>query len=312
MGTADIAQITGAALNAGITRIHWTGGEPTLRGDILNILRDTQQQGYIEQVMTTNGTVLHSIIHAAARAGLSRVNISLDTLSQQRFTNITTKDALQDVLQSIGLAVEILPGVTKINAVVMRRNLIDIPELLEYCEVIHRHRHGKIALKLIAISPNNPAMLTIGGQRMYAAEHVKEDEILELVRQAGHIERVESGNVKGDNPNCEYYITRSGLKVGVLAMPSWGFRCAGSNCRKLRVTPFGEAKACLEDGPVTLLGRSAIEQAAIFRSLMRVKEKEDEDQKKRMHYSAELGAVRFGHLGRPVPRSVFDQIDEDD
>jgi GTP 3',8-cyclase len=73
-----------AAYDIRFRRVHYTGGEPTTRRDFLDILRAAHDIGYVQQIVTTNGYRLHSIIEEAGDAGLTRAIISIDTLDEQQ------------------------------------------------------------------------------------------------------------------------------------------------------------------------------------------------------------------------------------
>ena len=99
-------------VRAGVTKIRLTGGEPTVRRDLPEVvaaLSALRPLGLEEISMTTNGIALKRMLPALQAAGLDRLNISLDTLDRERFRNLTRRDGLPKVLKAIDLALELMP-----------------------------------------------------------------------------------------------------------------------------------------------------------------------------------------------------------
>ena len=117
----EIIEIVRAAAEMGITRLRLTGGEPLVRKGVEFLVRDLMDIPGIESVaMTTNGVLLPKMAHDLKEAGLSRVNISLDTLDAQQFAQITRCGKLEDTLAGIDAALEAGFEPVKINAVTVR------------------------------------------------------------------------------------------------------------------------------------------------------------------------------------------------
>jgi cyclic pyranopterin phosphate synthase len=117
----EIVRVVHAAVGMGIRTVRLTGGEPLARKglvDLVGMLRDIS--GLDELTLTTNGILLAAQAMALARAGLDRVNISLDTLRSERFRRITRLGELSDVLRGIEAAEEAGLTPIKLNTVVMR------------------------------------------------------------------------------------------------------------------------------------------------------------------------------------------------
>lgn len=191
----------------------------------------------------------------------------------------------------------------------MKSNLEEIPSLVGFVKKLNEQSHkSALSLKLICINPCNPTMLMERGQALYDKEVIDYDEIIGALKQTGGLERIKNDGDLGDNPNCEYFLTDSSVLVGVLAMPSWDYRCAGEKCRKLRITPFGETKACLQDELIPLAKRSLAEQVSTIKQIMKAKEESDRQGLVRHHYSPQIGEVRFGKVAEPVPMSRFKRI----
>jgi len=100
LSTSEIAEIIRVADGFEIRHVKFTGGEPCLRQDLADIVGLVPER--MECSLTTNGTLLADMADDLADAGLSRVNISIDSLDRETYRKITGKDALSDVLAGIG------------------------------------------------------------------------------------------------------------------------------------------------------------------------------------------------------------------
>ncbi|MCL2889585.1 MAG: GTP 3',8-cyclase MoaA [Eggerthellaceae bacterium] len=117
----EILRFVGIAAGKGITRIRLTGGEPLVRKGVVDLVAAITKIPGIESVaMTTNGILLPRYAQALKEAGLSRVNISLDTLDAEQFAQVTRNGRLEDVLEGIDVALDLGFKPVKINAVTVR------------------------------------------------------------------------------------------------------------------------------------------------------------------------------------------------
>ncbi|MDO5844028.1 MAG: GTP 3',8-cyclase MoaA [Methanocorpusculum sp.] len=117
MSKDEIVELLKIFETLGIKTIKLTGGEPTLRKDLCEIISAIPKG--IESSMTTNGTKLAAIAKDLEAAGLSRVNVSLDTLRRDRYKKITGQDMLPQVLEGIEAAVSAGLTPVKINMVIL-------------------------------------------------------------------------------------------------------------------------------------------------------------------------------------------------
>ena len=303
--TDQAISILESAYIAGIRKIHWTGGEPTIRLDLLKLIKKAKELGFTEQIITTNGWNLHKILDEAIENGLTRVNISLDTLDKDRFKKLTGMDCLENVLKSIEEATKKVPGYVKVNVVTMKDTLKEIPELINLAKKID---NNKLIIKLICFNPNNPAQLEDDGKEVYENNNVSFDNIFEKLKEIDEVESLE--NIEfGDNPNCEYFkLKNASVIVGIIAEPSWNYRCGMSECKKLRITPFGEVANCIQD-ELTYIGYMDVEERAeFFRQKMTQKEADDFSGKYRIHYRSQLGEMRFGKVSEPQRLEEFEKV----
>jgi cyclic pyranopterin phosphate synthase len=120
----EIDRLSRLFVRLGINEIRLTGGEPTLRRDLPDLiarLAPLEADGLKSLSLTTNGILLPRLVPALASAGLTRINVSLDTLDQKRFWQVTRRDALDQVMAGLE-SLEAYPSITpiKINAVAVR------------------------------------------------------------------------------------------------------------------------------------------------------------------------------------------------
>lgn len=117
----EMTTLAAAAVAAGITRIRLTGGEPLVRNRVVDFCRGLANIDDLESLsLTTNGVRLRELAKPLSRAGVQRINVSLDTLKRNRFRQITGKDFLAEVLSGIDSAEAAGLAPIKINTVVMR------------------------------------------------------------------------------------------------------------------------------------------------------------------------------------------------
>ena len=117
----EIIRLAKSFAQLGVTKIRLTGGEPLMRKKLPELVASIKAiEGIEEVVMTTNGTLLTKYAQPLFEAGLSRLNISLDTLKADRFQKLTRRDRLQAVLDGIAEAKKYAFNSIKLNAVIMR------------------------------------------------------------------------------------------------------------------------------------------------------------------------------------------------
>jgi cyclic pyranopterin phosphate synthase len=116
----------------------------------------------------------------------------------------------------------------------------------------------------------------------------------------------------GDNPSYNYYLVGdTGVYVGLLSLFSWNYPCG--ECHKLRIQPTGQASVCINFKELpSLIGRDLETKTEILRKLIDFRENGIEEAiPYRKHYRAQLGELRFGKLGEPVPMEHFYKLIKD-
>lgn len=265
---AEIVRLARIAVTElGVSAIRLTGGEPLLRRDLLHIvsrlasLRTSQQQP-VPIAMTTNGIGLDAHACALAKAGLTRLNVSLDTLDSQRFRQLAHRDRLGDVLAGLAAAAGTSLHPIKINAVLMPQiNRDEAPRLLRWA------LRGGFELRFIEQMP-----LDAQGEWDRSAMVTAEDILADLVP---HFELRPASAPRGAAP-AELWDVAAGEghpdgRVGIIAAVTRPF-CA--DCDRTRLTAEGMLRNCLfahdETDLRTLLrgGASDAELAQMWRATM--------------------------------------------
>ncbi len=155
MSTDEIAELMRVGAQFGIRSVKFTGGEPMLRRDLVDIIRSVPPG--VESSMTTNGTLLAPKAAELKEAGLARVNVSLDTLRPERYSRITGKDCLEDALEGIDAALQAGLTPVKINMVLL--DGINEDEIDDFMAFV---ANSKPVVKAVADISDNDMILDIG------------------------------------------------------------------------------------------------------------------------------------------------------
>ncbi len=227
----ELYRIAKTFIECGINKIRLTGGEPLVRKDIQSLVRLLGQHtkdGLLDELtLSTNGSQLATHSKALVESGIKRINVSMDTLNPDKFTEITRRGDLKKVIAGI-LSAKAEGIDVKINAVLMKGvNDQEIPELFDWCE-----NHG-CDLTLIETMP----MADTGEDRIdrYLPLQTVIDSLIEskdLIKSNHHT----SGPAR-------YYETQGGnIRLGVITPLSNNF-CDG--CNRIRLTCTGQLYLCL-------------------------------------------------------------------
>lgn len=211
---------------AGVKSIRLTGGEPTVRARLPELVTSLAELD-VDLSMTTNGATLPLLADNLRRAGLRRINISLDTLDRQRFLDLTRRDELEPVLEGIDAAVAAGFDPVKVNAVLMRG--INHDEIIPFLEL---GRSKGLIVRFIEFMP-------LDAQGEWSEDTVVGyDEILEVAGSRFDFDPV----ARGTSP-AERFIYRDGQgEFGVIASVSEPF-C--DSCDRIRLTADGQLRNCL-------------------------------------------------------------------
>ncbi len=218
----EILEVAEVAAGLGIKKMRLTGGEPLVKRGAVKMVREIKALRGVETVaMTTNGTRLEKYAVVLGEAGLSRVNISLDTLDADHYRRVTRGGDLHSVLRGIDKALEVGFRV-KVNAVLTDGlNLKQIHGLVDF--TIDK----QIELRFIE------RMSFEGGDPF-----VPQNDIIEELQRTHSMKELET---ESRSPHVRLFDC-SGVRLGFISPRSHPF-CEG--CNKLRLTPIGELRACL-------------------------------------------------------------------
>lgn len=229
--TADeIVRLVGVAVHRlGIREVRFTGGEPLMRRDLEAIVAGcTETVPGIPLSMTTNAVGLEHRADALARAGLSRINVSLDTVDRRHFAELTRRDRLDSVIAGIRAAQRVGLAPLKINAVLMAETLDGAGDLLQWC------LDAGCALRFIEEMP-------LDADHEWARANMVDAQT--LLRVLG--ERFELQEVGREDPSApaeEWLVNGGPATVGIIASVTRSF-CA--DCDRTRLTAEGTVRSCL-------------------------------------------------------------------
>jgi cyclic pyranopterin phosphate synthase len=214
----------------GIKKVKLTGGEPLLRGDLAAIVRGIRSIPQMEQVtLTTNGVLLKEQMKELAEAGISSINISLDTRDPENFRRITKRDLYDQVWDGIHEALRYPEIDLKINMVPIdsnRENILGMAELA---------RDEKVAVRFIEMMP-------IGYGVHY--QLCNEDSIKSILEEA-YGKLLPLTRTIGNGPARYFEMEGFVGKIGFISAVSHKF-C--SDCNRIRLTSEGLLKTCLQYG----------------------------------------------------------------
>lgn len=226
----EIERIASAAARMGISRIRITGGEPLVRKGVIELAGDLLKLPGIEDVsLTTNGILLTEHAAALRRAGMRRINISLDTLDAEKYKRITRGGDIQRVLDGISAARREGFSPIKINVVAMRG--INDDEVEDFARLtIERPVH----IRFIEFMPIDIA--TDWDENSF----ISSSETREIIRRIGTLSPVEHSGKSG--PAEMYRLDGAAGQLGFISPLSNHF-C--DTCNRMRLTADGKLRTCL-------------------------------------------------------------------
>lgn len=225
----ELQLIAESAVGIGIEKIRITGGEPLVRVGLVRFLGKLSEiPGLRHLALTTNGLLLEEMASALHQAGVQRLNVSLDSLNPQTFSDITRGGNLKKVLAGLYAAEQAGFPPPKINCVIMRG--VNDAEILDFADMTLSHGNS------IRFIEYMPAIREDGWQRYC----ISGSEILERIAGRYTLEQIDKGPFAG--PSRDFRIPGASGSIGIITAVSGHF-C--SECNRIRVTSTGEAKGCL-------------------------------------------------------------------
>jgi len=235
----EIALVASAAVEMGIQKIRVTGGEPLVRAGLPILIRKLANiRGINDLSLTTNGILLPRQARELKDAGLSRVNISLDSVRPERFRQITRTGRLENVFQGIEEAEVAGLNPVKINMVVMRG--INDDEVIEFA---HKTVEDGWHVRFIEFMP------LAEGRRQAEERFVPNVEIIERIAPLGVLT---PHTLNGNGPAKYFHLPQATGTIGFISPVSEHF-CF--KCNRLRLTADGRLLPCLlSDDEIDLRG----------------------------------------------------------
>ncbi len=248
ISAAEIAEVLRVAATFEIRSVKFTGGEPLLRPDLIEIVTSVPRG--MESSLTTNGTLLADCASALKDAGLRRVNVSLDSLNPDTYKKITGIDRLSDVLTGIDAALDAGLTPIKLNMVVLEG--VNDNEIDDFLAYVRGNRN--LVLQLIELMHFNDC--TYHGDL-----HGLEDSLASRSKQI--ITRRMHHRKKYCLDGAEVEVVRPRHNTEFCAF-----------CNRLRVTSDGKLKPCLlrTDNHIDIRGKTGAELEALFQKAVALRE----------------------------------------
>lgn len=229
--TEEIVRLASVAVSMGIEEVRLTGGEPLLRRDLVDVVAGLASLDPAPEIsMTTNAIGLAKNASALVEAGLTRVNISLDTLRRETFIELAKRDRLADTLAGLTAAAEAGLTPVKINTVLMRGiNDVEAVDLLAFA-LEHDYQ-----LRFIEQMP-------LDAQHQWdRSKMITGEEILSRLRTAFELTGLPDED-RGSAPAELFLVDGGPATVGVIASVTMPF-CG--TCDRVRLTADGQIRNCL-------------------------------------------------------------------
>jgi len=225
----EFTRLIGIFVSMGVTKVRLTGGEPLVRKGFIDIVSQMRSLfPGLELCLTTNGVLLGDYIDDLRRLSLKKLNISLDTLSRERYREITMRDSLGDVIAAIDRALDSGFFDVKINAVLFRETIPELDGYLEY------FRERNVALRFIE---KMPFVTGDGG-----GSFLPSDLFVRELRSRGDLARNTAIDTNVAVMYDFMYRGKYPMRIGVIPPMTHKF-C--SSCNRLRITSDGCLKTCL-------------------------------------------------------------------
>lgn len=235
----EIIKIIRAGANLGINRVRITGGEPLVRRGIVDFIRSLKEIKEIEEIsLTTNGVLLDDFLEDFVNAGVDRVNISLDTLQEEKYKRITRRDEFSRVWKGIESAIKSSMKTVKLNIVLIRG--INDDEVYDFAELSLKY---PLHIRFIELMPLGVS------RKLNKTGYISLGEVKQRIEEKYSLVPV---RVKGNGPAKYFRIPSAPGSIGFIMPLSHSF-C--STCNRMRLTADGRLRPCLVDNREVILRR---------------------------------------------------------
>lgn len=218
----------------GLSKVHITGGEPLIRPDVVDLIGMLSGEGISDLALTTNGHLLPEMALALKKAGLSRLNISIDTLEPATYRKLTRRGSLQDTLAGIDAATEAGFAPVKLNTIVMKGVNSD--------EIVSIARFGLARgceVRFLELMPIGP------GAEYFDEWFVSSAEVTDTLSKAFDLSQMSQ---KSGGSSRRYMVRDFQGTTGFIGLISSTTRPFCGGCHRLRLTANGELVGCLATG----------------------------------------------------------------
>jgi len=227
----EIVEIVQEAVNLGVTKVRITGGEPLVREGIVDFIKKLREIKKLEDIsLTTNGFFLSEYAEKLKDAGLNRVNISLDSLQEEKYKKITRGGSLEKALKGIDSALKagLLP--IKINTVLIRG--INDDEVEDFVRLTLER---PLNIRFIELMPSGGELINVFKNKFISVQEIKEKLIKKYLLNPVKISTA--------NGPAKYYQIKGGQgTIGFITALSQHF-C--KTCNRIRLTSEGKLRPCL-------------------------------------------------------------------
>lgn len=222
----EIARFARAAVKAGISKVRITGGEPLVRKDIISLIRYLSEiPGLHDISMTTNGILFPSHADELKKAGLRRINISIDSLDESRYGQMTRGGKLAEALRAVECALSLGFSPVKVNAVIISGINDEVGHFLDFVKLYPVH------VRFIEYMSAGP----VAGM-----SYLSNDEVAERLKAKASLAQTISP--EGAGPARYYTFKEARGTIGFISPVSRHF-C--DSCSRLRLSADGKLLTCL-------------------------------------------------------------------
>ncbi len=227
----EISNLVAAFTELGVSKIRITGGEPTIRKDFFEVLKNIKSEHEISNlVITTNGYKLNEIAEELIGTGINGINISIDSLDRNKFKEITGQDRLPQILEGINILQNKGFKNIKVNAVLLKNVNDSLEEFQNWERFINNNEIDFRYIELMQTGDNLEYFKKYHTSAFVFKKYIESQDWKEISR------------ISDAGPSINYVHSKLKGKFGIIAPYSKDF-C--STCNRLRITAKGELRLCL-------------------------------------------------------------------
>lgn len=227
----EISNLVAAFTELGVSKIRITGGEPTVRKDFFEVLKNIKSEHEISNlVITTNGYKLNEIAEELIGTGINGINISIDSLDRNKFKEITGQDRLPQILEGVNILQNKGFKNIKVNAVLLKNINDSLEEFQNWERFINNNEIDFRYIELMQTGDNLEYFKKYHTSAFIFKKYIESQDWKEISR------------ISDAGPSINYVHSKLKGKFGIIAPYSKDF-C--STCNRLRITAKGELRLCL-------------------------------------------------------------------